>query len=166
MKANTYTIRNSYHTGLKIEIPYRRNYPVAATMLILWIIVLIWHFDSIWLILGIPILFGILNMCFGKEIIFIEGIYLFHYKCLFKIKTSNKYYIKNIKNIIINEIANATPKRLYDLEVNFWGTDYGKISFDYGKDNVRIGGDLDEAEAKDVMDAISKFINGNRVTEK
>lgn len=142
-----------------ITIPFKKNYYVVIAMLLIWIFGILFWFDYLWIILGLPVLFGIVNILLGKEIISIDEKYLVQeYRIgnfLLKKKVYDTKYIKNIKTNPGEYIDRHYPRY---LEIRFWGPEMGRISFNYGKDTFRIIGDIEETEGEDLVVLIKKHI--------
>jgi hypothetical protein len=155
----SYTI-DFKNNQLTITIPFKKDYYVIAIMITTWIIGIILFYDVIWILLGLPMLFAVTNILFGKEEIHLNKQYLTRNFAIKNITLdSKKYYIPNIRNIRINQKDNRDSNYINDLEIRLYGPEVGRISFDYGKNTIKIVGDIKKNEEIDIIDLIKKHIS-------
>ena len=159
--------------SVSIEIPAKRNW-FAIIFIIFWsvgwlfgevsVLTILLNDDSplgaksffiVWLIFwtigGLTALSTILWQLFGKEIIRIERNILHLEKSVFGIGRQKEYNIKDIKNLAINPVGdmNVWGRKNY---FSFFGNKNGKLKFDYGMKTIKFANDIDEAEARKLLD--------------
>jgi len=113
-----------------------------------------------WTIGGLAVTYTILWQLMGREIIKIEGGVLKVEKSINGFGRKKQYEIKSIKNIDINPTQDlgiwggAYNKNLYGMKS-------GKIKFDYGMKTIKIANDIDEAEARMLIEKLKENVNMN-----
>lgn len=86
-----------------ITIPFHKNYYAIIIMPLSWLGVLFLEFDYIWFFFGLPVLFAIVNMMFGKEKITVDKILLVQeYKIGNFTLTKKEFNCKFIKNMKVS----------------------------------------------------------------
>lgn len=148
------------NSKMEISIPFHKNY-YLITMLLLSLIIVFYLFNSFLVILfSLPVIFGIVNMAFGKEIIVFDKVSVTQNiqiaKYRLKSKTFNINYIKNWR-VGQGEYIDRMYK--YDFEIRVYGPQIGRLIFDYGKDTIRLAGDIDEVEGKEIINHIIHYYN-------
>lgn len=156
---SNYNIRFE-NSKMEISIPFHKNYYLITTLL-LSLIIVFYLFNSFLVILfSLPVIFGIVNMAFGKEIIVFDKVSVTQNiqiaKYRLKSKTFNINYIKNWR-VGQGEYIDRMYK--YDFEIRVYGPQIGRLIFDYGKDTIRLAGDIDEVEGKEIINHIIHYYN-------
>lgn len=135
---------HAYNTIISSDTPLLGN-----LFMLIWI--------TGWTIGGFFVLYSILWISFGIETISINRGELSINKKILGIGFSNSYEMNSIKNIDINIETNKTNKQSLALK------NKGSIKFDYGMKTIKFAEDLDEAEAKYI---IEKFKMDTRFKEE
>ncbi len=142
-----------------ITLPFHKNYYAIIVMPLTWVGMLFFEFDYIWFFFGLPVLFAIVNMMFGKEIITVDKTLLVQeYKIGNFTLTKKEYTCKFIKNMKVSSGDYIDRHYSKDLEIRLWGPETGRISFNYGKDTFTILGDIEEAEGEDLLKLLKSYI--------
>ncbi|MDH5507992.1 MAG: hypothetical protein OEZ02_12295 [Anaerolineae bacterium] len=96
--------------------------------------------------------YAILWQIVGQEIIEVNPKSLVSLRRVYSFGRSNEYLAQDIKGMRVSPFM----PRLIDWKGSFYelGLTGGLIAFDYGARTIRIGGGIDEAEAKQILAAI------------
>jgi len=171
-------IRKNFNS-LIIEIPSKKNWFIIIFMIVWmgpWVagetsvireifrsetIVFANAFQLFWLagwtFGGIMVIFSILRLLIGKERIIIERGIMTIKKSIFGIGRKRSYEIKSIKNLDINTTSDErNSKKNYRRSIRI---KVGTIKFDYGMKTIRFANDIDEAEAKMIIEKLKKNTN-------
>lgn len=90
----------------------------------------------------------------GKEIITVNSGEISYKKDLFGFGKSREYTLAEIKDMrVIDKPSGPWGAQSYN---DFWGFGGGTIGFDYGYKTYKIGGGIDEAEAKHIINEIAQ----------
>jgi hypothetical protein len=102
----------------------------------------------------------------GKERIRFTGDEFYYKIEVFGVGLPRKYKISEIKNIEATSFSFRKPKNLYLFFKMFYFAGFGErghihnlLSFDYGKQTKYFGFNLEESEAKELLEKIKEYIN-------
>lgn len=159
--------------GLTIEIPSKRHWFVIIFMMI-WlggwlmgelfalkmiltpnfpifanIFILVWLIG--WTIGGAFVIYNILWQLIGREIILVEHNLLTIEKSVKGVGRKRQYEIASIQNMDINPVADRSTWNKGKQSPSPFGTNTGKIKFDYGMKTIKFASEIDEAEARKII---------------
>jgi len=113
-----------------------------------------------WTVGGAFVIITILWQLFGNEFIQIEKGVLSIKKNIFGIGRQKQYDIRSIKSMTHNPVQdNVFGTSVFRYNKRFSGLKNGKIKFDYGMDTIQFANDIDEAEAKMLIEKLRKNSN-------
>jgi len=166
---------NDLPQGIEIVIPAKKNY-FLILFLAFWLVG--WAFGEVsaigtflnseskaptlfmvawlggWTAGGAFAIFAWLWNIKGKEIVRIDGMELQHKRDFVLFSRSKEYEIANIQDLRLN--SNPSSMFGFNNGMEFWGFTGGTVSFDYGHSTHKFGAQLDEAEAKHIVETIKK----------
>ncbi len=109
-----------------------------------------------WTAAGLHALYALLWNLIGKEIITIKRGIIKIEKSVLGIGRKKSFEIKFIKNLDIN----PTPTvGIFALNSNLSGSKIGKIKFNYGMKTIKFANEIDETEAKMIIEKMKNNIN-------
>jgi hypothetical protein len=159
--------------GLEISIPAKRNVFVML-FLAAWLVG--WGFGEVfaarellvggddtpdlflsawlvgWTLGGGSALYVCLWMFRGREVLVLSPHTLTTRREVFGLGRSKEYDLHHIRNLRVAPVS-WNP---YDWTggMSFWGVGGGPIAFDYGSSTVRLAGNLEEAEAREIVNEL------------
>lgn len=93
----------------------------------------------------------------GKEIIVRDRQFISHKRDFVIYQRAKEYMNDHIQNLRVSATAGSIFNMSPERALEFWGVGGGPLSFDYGAKTIRIGSGLDEAEAKPIIELLSKY---------
>jgi hypothetical protein len=112
-------------------------------------------FNLIWLILwtvgGLVAFLTIFWILLGQEIIIIDGLSLVHQRQIMGMGQTRLYALDDVRRLRTTTTSIA-PSRQWP------GCDNGVVAFDHGTHTVRLGHGIDEAEGKQIIAAIMRYV--------
>ncbi len=111
---------------------------------------LIWI--AAWTVGGALALLTLLWILLGCETIAVNGRFLIHRRQILGVGLTKQYEIAHIR-----DLRPALQPLSRSRQWPRWGI-YSVIAFDYGAKTVRIGNSIDEAEAKQIVRTLSKYM--------
>ena len=110
-----------------------------------------------WTFGGAVGILGFLYKIKGKECLRIDPKAINYIRDYVVFKQAKVFDIASVSNVRVysNEEASSRIKRSAIKEIfEFWGLTGGSIAFDYGSSTQRFGVDIDEAEAKHLIETL------------
>ena len=114
--------------------------------------ILIWV--SIWTIAGSFALYTFLWQLAGKEKIEIAYDAIKIQDAIFGLGRKKEYSATSIRDLRVSLAAASSNIFGWPRTSNYWGKPAGLLAFDYGAKTFRFGSDIDEAEAKQILEKI------------
>ncbi|UTW61526.1 hypothetical protein KFE98_16130 [bacterium SCSIO 12741] len=118
---------------------------VAKAFMLVWL--------GAWTVGGMFALYGLSWMLTGREVIRLENGILTIEKRVTGYSRSRGYELGSVANMAINPSADLGVFNYYN-KWNSFGLKGGKIKFSYGMQTVKFANDIDEAEARMILDKL------------
>lgn len=114
-------------------------------------------FTTVWLLGwtagGMMIIYGLFWSVIGEEIIEVNTVSLSVKKRIFRGRTK-EYSVNHIRNLRVS--TESISFHDFSAGWKFWTGSKRAIAFDYGGKTIRFGNEIDEAEAKYIIDKITE----------
>jgi hypothetical protein len=130
--------------GLTLTPPFE-----ATIFILIWLIV--------WTLIGTPIWYSWLWHVVGKEDLVVSSEGFSIRRQVFGLGRARVYLVEHIKDLRVTAVS-SDPWYRQSHAMQFWNTNSGPITFDYGVQTMYCGDGVDEAEATQIVAEIQRRI--------